>query len=137
MTTRRAACNCGQLSITVEGEPVRVSMCHCIQCQKRTGGVLSNQARYPREQVREIAGRATEYTRSADSGNTLTFRFCPVCGSTVYWEGSGFPGFVAIAIGTFADPGFPAPTLSIWEETRHEWVTPPADPATKRIAKQG
>lgn len=122
MTTRRAACTCGQLSITVDGAPARISMCHCLECQRRTGGVLSNQARFRRAQVMEIAGRATECTRSADSGNTLTFRFCPVCGSTVYWEGTGFPGFVAIAIGTFADPDFPAPTLSIWEATRHRWV---------------
>jgi hypothetical protein len=136
MTTRRAACNCGQLSLTVEGEPVRISMCHCIECQRRTGAVLSNQARYPRERV-AISGTSTAYTRTAESGNRLTFHFCPVCGSTVYWEGEGFPGFVAIAIGTFADPAFPAPALSVWEETRHEWVTPPADPATKRVAKQG
>jgi hypothetical protein len=128
MTTRRAACNCGQLSLTIDGDPARISMCHCLQCQQRTGAVLSNQARFRRDQVTEIAGRATEYTRSADSGNTLTFRFCPVCGSTVYWEGEGFPGFVAIAIGTFADPDFPAPTLSIWETARHRWVDVAADP---------
>jgi hypothetical protein len=104
-------------------------MCHCLQCQRRTGGVLSNQARFRRDQVTQIAGRATEYTRSADSGNALTFRFCPVCGSTVYWEGEGFPGFVAIAIGTFADPAFPAPTLSIWENARHRWINLVSDPA--------
>ena len=44
MTTRRAACNCGQLSLTAEGEPVRISMCHCLECQRRTGAVSSNQA---------------------------------------------------------------------------------------------
>jgi hypothetical protein len=26
--------------------------------------------------------------------------FCPTCGSTVYWEGGGFPGYVAVAIGS-------------------------------------
>lgn len=120
-TTRRAACNCGQLSLAAEGDPVRISMCHCIECQRRTGAVLSNQARYPRERV-TVHGEAATYTRNAESGNALTFRFCPKCGSTVYWEGQGFPGFVAVAIGTFADPTFPGPTLSIWESTRHGWV---------------
>ena len=60
-----------------------------------------------------------------------------MCGSTVYWEGQGFPGYVAVAIGTFADPNFPAPTISVWEECRHPWVTLPPDTATKRAAKQG
>ena len=44
-------------------------------------------------------GKATTWTRTAESGNKLTFHFCPICGSTVYWENEGFPGIVAIAIG--------------------------------------
>src|SRR5262245_27127717 len=37
MTTRRAACSCGQLHLAIEGEPSRISMCHCLECQRRTG----------------------------------------------------------------------------------------------------
>jgi len=136
MTTRRAACNCGQLHLTIEDEPSRISMCHCLECQRRTGAVVSNQARFRREQV-TFAGTATEYTRSADSGNSLTFRFCPVCDSTVYWTGTGFPGYVNVAIGNFADPNFPAPTIAVWEESRHPWVSLPPDTPPKRATKQG
>jgi hypothetical protein len=107
--TRRAACSCGQLRLEIEGEPSRVSMCHCLECQRRTGAVISNQARFHREQI-TFAGQATAWSRKAESGNALTFYFCPTCGSTVYWEGKGFPGYVAVAIGNFADPKFPAPT---------------------------
>jgi hypothetical protein len=106
MTTRRAACSCGQLSLTIEGEPARISMCHCTECQRRTGAVISNQARFPRAQI-AFAGQSTAWTRTAESGNALTFHFCPVCGSTVYWENTGFPDVIAVAIGTFADPDFP------------------------------
>jgi hypothetical protein len=134
MITRRAACSCGQLSLTAEGEPVRISMCHCLECQRRTGAVSSNQARYPRERI-ATSGASSTWTRTAESGNKLIFYFCPVCGSTVFWEGEGFPGYVAVAIGTFADPAFPPPTVSVWEECRHAWVPPP-DPEVKRAAKQ-
>jgi Glutathione-dependent formaldehyde-activating enzyme len=71
-------------------------MCHCLECQRRTGAVISNQARFRREQV-TFAGKATAWMRTAESGNALTFHFCPTCGSTVYWEGEGFPGYVAVA----------------------------------------
>jgi hypothetical protein len=135
-TTRRAACTCGQLHLTIEGEPSRISMCHCLECQRRTGAVVSNQARFRREQI-AFAGTATEYTRSAASGNALTFRFCPHCGSTVYWTGTGFPDLVAVAIGTLADPTFPAPTVSVWEDSRHPWLPLPADARMRRVAKQG
>jgi hypothetical protein len=133
LTAQRAACSCGQLHLTIEGEPVRISICHCLECQRRTGAVLSNQARFAREQI-TFAGTATEWTRTAASGNALTFRFCPVCGSTVYWTGDGFPGYIAVAIGAFADPAFPAPTIAVWEECRHPWVPcrPTRRPSTWR-----
>ena len=47
MARRRAECSCGQLAITVEGEPLRLSICHCLACQRRTGGVFGIQARFP------------------------------------------------------------------------------------------
>jgi len=89
-----------------------------------------------REQV-TFAGKAATWVRTAESGNTLTFHFCPTCGSTVYWEGEGFPGYVAVAIGNFADPNFPAPSIAVWEETRHPWVSLPPDTPPKRMTKQG
>ena len=136
MTPHRATCSCGQLNLTIEGEPARISMCHCLECQRRTGAVIGNQARFRREQI-TFTGKSTAWTRMAESGNALTFHFCPTCGSTVYWEGQGFPGYVAVAIGTFADPNFPGPTISVWEDSRHLWVTLPPDMPPKRTPKQG
>jgi hypothetical protein len=82
-------------------------------------------------------GKTTAWTRTAESGNALTYHFCPTCGSTVFWENDGFPGTVTVAIGSFADPSFPAPTIAVWEETRHPWVSLPPDTPPKRVAKQG
>jgi len=106
-----------------------------LECQRRTGAVISNQARFRREQV-TFAGKATAWMRTAENGNALTFHFCPTCGSTVYWEGEGFPGYVAVAVGNFADPNFPMPTIAVWE-ARHPWVSFPPDTPPKRVAKQG
>jgi hypothetical protein len=136
MPTRHASCNCGQLHLTIEGEPARVSMCHCLECQRRTGAVISNQARFRHEQV-AVSGKATSWQRKAESGSVVTFNFCPVCGSTVYWTSESFPDHVAVAIGAFADPDFPAPAVAVWEETRHPWVVLPADTPLNHFAKQG
>ena len=122
MTIRRAACNCGQLHLTCDGEPVRISMCHCLEFQRRTGAVFSNQAWFERRQVTSITGSSTQFRRVADSGKSLTFQFCPVCGSTVYFEAELFPGLLAVTVGSFADPDFPAPKHSVWEKRRHSWA---------------
>jgi len=122
MTERVASCSCGQLRLTCEGEPVRISICHCLECQKRTGSVFATQARFPRAAV-TTEGRSSRWSRTGDSGTTATFHFCPVCSSIVYWDMDGAPDFVAVAVGAFADPAFPPPGVSVYEERQHPWVT--------------
>src|SRR5262245_4444663 len=127
MTIRRASCSCGQLRIACEGEPVRISMCHCLECQKRTGSPFGMQLRFRGPQV-TIEGKATEFERVGDQGNRITFRFCPTCGSTLYWTMSGDPDLVAVAAGNFADPAMAAPRFSVYERRRHAWVNVPDGP---------
>lgn len=121
---RTASCSCGQLRVTCTGEPVRLSMCHCLECQKRTGSPFGVQARFPRAQV-TIGGTATEFTRVGEQGNRISLRFCPTCGSTLYWTMSSQPDLIAVAVGNFADPAFPVPRFSVFEKRRHPWVAVP------------
>jgi hypothetical protein len=103
---------------------VRVSMCHCLECQKRTGSAFAVQARWPGDRV-TLEGRTSEYVRVGDSGGRATFRFCPTCSAIVYWTADGIPGFITVAVGAFADPSFPAPRVSVYNGRRHAWVTLP------------
>ena len=122
MTTRTASCRCGQLRATVTSEPVRVSVCHCLDCKKRSGSAFAVQARWPAEQVR-IEGKPKSWVNTADSGNRITFHFCPECGSDVHYEIDGkFDGLVAIPLGAFDDPHAFTPAFSVWEERKHDWV---------------
>jgi hypothetical protein len=70
--TRLAACSCGQLTARVSGEPVRVSICHCLACQRRTGGPFAEQARYLVDEV-AVAGVSTSYIRTGDEGTHVRF----------------------------------------------------------------
>lgn len=99
-------------------------MCHCLECQRRTGAVTSNQAWFPSERVRGLEGEATQYERPSGAGGRVTFRFCPVCGSTVCWETDTRPGWIAVAVGAFGYPEFPAPAHSVWERRQHDWLKP-------------
>jgi hypothetical protein len=126
MTTRYAACSCEQLRLTAEGEPVRISMCHCLACQRRTGSAFGVQARFEEERV-QIEGRYSEYLRVSDEGEERNFYFCPECGATVFYKAASAPGLVAVPVGAFADPTFPAPTVSVWGSRRHPWLQLPED----------
>jgi hypothetical protein len=121
MIDRIATCRCGQLRVECTGDPVRVSVCHCLDCQKRSGSAFAAQARWPETHV-EMTGTFSEWSHVGDSGDRSTFRFCPQCGSTVAYINEGMPGVVAIAVGAFADPNFPSPRFSVYEERKHSWV---------------
>lgn len=125
MTTRIASCSCSQLKAQVTGEPTRVSVCHCLACQRRTGSAFGVQARFETTQV-QISGTASEYVRVGDEGSHARFRFCPSCGATVYYTVDEMPGVMVIPLGVFAEPGFPAPTVSVYEERMLAWVGLPA-----------
>jgi hypothetical protein len=125
MTTRRATCSCGQLRVEVDGDPFRISICHCLACQRRTGSAFGFQARFRAEDGVRIEGASTQYRRVSDDGLEHVFSFCPDCGSTVHWRTSNSPETVAVAVGAFADPGFPDPWVSVWEARRHSWLELP------------
>jgi hypothetical protein len=116
-----ATCRCGHLRAECKGEPIRVSVCHCLECQKRTGSAFAAQARWPDGQV-SVSGKSSNWVRTADSGSRSTFRFCPDCGSTVAYVSDGRPGVTAIPLGAFADPSFPAPRFSVYEHRKHPWT---------------
>jgi hypothetical protein len=124
MKTRTASCSCGQLRIEVHGEPLGVGVCHCLACQRRTGSVFAALASFATPY--RVFGNATEYVRVGDAGARFRFRFCPVCGSNVFHtEEDGEQSSVAVAVGAFGDPGFPAPRDSVYDCRRHSWVTLP------------
>lgn len=119
---RRAACSCGALTAETEGEPVRISVCHCHACQRRTGSAFGVQARFPRDRVK-VSGESTAFARKGDSGGTATFHFCPKCGAIVYYELDGVPDMIAVPVGAFADASFPGPKVAVYEARQYPWVT--------------
>jgi hypothetical protein len=123
MATRDAACHCGQLRLTVEGDPFAVSICNCLACQRRTGSAFGMQAGYKADQV-EVVGRFQDYARISDEADKKehVFHFCPDCGSQVFYTEPSEPDLVVVSVGSFADPSFPPPTESGYDSRRHPWV---------------
>ncbi|TAX62911.1 GFA family protein [Rhizobium ruizarguesonis] len=119
---RAASCSCGQLSITTDGEPVKISACHCRACQRRTGSAFGVAVFFHADQM-EMSGASSSYVRSGDSGRSIEFKFCPECGSTVFWMPEFRIDLIAVALGCFADPSSLTPTQSVYGESRLPWVS--------------
>jgi len=107
-----------------EGEPVRVSICHCLNCQRRTGSAFGVVARWPADRV-TVEGDSHEYALVGDEGTTARFHFCPTCGTSVYYYMDAMPDMIAVPVGGFADPTFPPPSVSVYGVRRHPWAIMP------------
>ncbi|MEZ2131925.1 MULTISPECIES: GFA family protein [unclassified Sinorhizobium] len=116
-----ARCACGALALTLPEQSRLVVACHCLDCQRRTGAPFGVGAFYPADAV-AISGAAKEFTRDGASGGKVHIYFCPNCGSSVYWTADKLPSMIGVAVGALADPNYPAPVLSIFEQSKHDWV---------------
>lgn len=119
---RTASCACGQLRLECSGGPSKVSVCHCLDCQRRTGSAFGIAAFYSSDKVK-ITGSANLYARGSDSGFEVVHHFCPQCGSTVFWYPTRKLDSVAVGVGCFADPSFPTPDQQVYEHHRYSWVS--------------
>jgi len=122
---RTAACSCGQLAVTIAGDPEFHGLCSCLECQKSSGSAFSYSGYWPKSAVRSIRGDSTRWRRIAESGRWNDTHFCPTCGSAVYWYSEAVPDMINVAIGNFGDPGFPPPAYHVWSSSKHAWVTEP------------
>ncbi len=76
---------------------------------------------YPRQAV-TTEGDQHHFARTSDDGFVVTFCFCPTCGTSVFWHNARIPEAVAVGVGGFADPTFPKPVRTVYDETRHPWI---------------
>ena len=121
----QASCQWGRLTATIDdrAEPM-VVLCHCTDCQRRTGSPFGVIGYFPKEAV-TIRGGAKEFARDTYSGHRLINGFCPDCGSTIYVLLTKNEALVGVPVGALADPRLPVPARAVWEQNRHAWVTLP------------
>ena len=93
-----------------------MNACHRKACQQRTDAIMHSGVYFKKLQVR------VEAPKKSILGRKMNFHFCPNCGGFVCWNADIRPDQYGMAVGAFADPNFPPPTYSVWEESKHAWV---------------
>ena len=116
-----ARCRCGRLSAVCTGEPVRISVCHCLECKARSGSAFAAQVRFPRDQV-ALSGDPSEWVFTGGSGKPTSFYSCPTCSTTLWFINSAFADTIAVALGNFENPYAFTPRVSVYESRMHDWL---------------
>jgi hypothetical protein len=107
MARHEGGCVCGAVRYVTRGDPLRVTVCHCTWCQRRTGTAFSVEPVFNDDQVEVRGGPRTRYRHVSDeSGRWLELEFCPTCGTNIGLTLQWRPGVTIIDAGTFDDPSW-------------------------------
>ncbi|KAI9002453.1 Mss4-like protein [Hyaloraphidium curvatum] len=119
----RGGCLCGAVRYETEGDPTRTSVCHCADCQKRTGSAFSVAVFFPPDAV-TLTGPSKTHRHTAASGRWLETTFCTECGSPVAMRAQRYPG-IAVMGGTFDDGQWFEVNRHVWTGSKMPWVVLP------------
>ena len=120
MTLYTGACLCGQVRFRIDAEPGASRVCWCRDCQRIASNGTVNVI-FPSESI-EVTGTTGRHEKAADSGNTVTRRFCPQCGTQLFSDSTGRPGLTVVRIGTLDDPSAIRPAANIWASSAPAWA---------------
>ena len=132
MTERTGHCLCGAVNFTLTTDPLATRVCWCRDCQHLAANGTVNLL-VPAEAL-SVSGELSEYTKTADSGNSITRQFCPQCGTQLFAKSSGRPQFRVVRAGNLDEPSSIQPDMNIWTASAPAWAC--LDPALERVEHQ-
>lgn len=104
---RSGGCVCGSIRFTATGEPLRVTLCHCLWCQRRTGTAFGTEVVFNADQVALAGDTLSLYRHHSDeSGRWLDVVFCGRCGTNLGFTLEAAPGLRTLPAGAFDDPSW-------------------------------
>lgn len=117
---RVGRCLCGACSYEIDGAPIIVAQCHCLDCQRLSGSGHTTGLMFPEAAVR-IAGTPKIYELTSEAGNIVTRLFCGDCGSPLFGRNTGMPGFMTVTAGTLDSSDDLRPQVSVFRRSLRSW----------------
>lgn len=122
MASSTGGCMCGAIRYECNAEPIATAYCHCRDCQRASGGGFSTVVLAPNPAVKITKGQPKAYSVKAESGNTVTRKFCGECGSPLFSELSASPALMVIKAASLDDPSGLKPAMNIWTDSAQPWA---------------
>ena len=111
-------CQCGYVRYSISGEPIRLNICHCADCQTQSGSAFGMSLVINPDTLSIDEGLLREFELTADSGRTKTCAFCPKCGVRIYNRTSAL---CSLKAGTLDDTSSLEPDAQYWTKSKQGW----------------
>lgn len=125
VTPHTGGCQCGALRYEFTGKPRQLIVCHCHDCQKRSGSAFGMSLFLDADALRISEGEIRTYQRTAESGRQVTVGICENCGTQIYGRPEWRPDTIVLKAGTLDDTSWLVPDLHIWTASKQPWVIVP------------
>ena len=126
-TELAGGCACGAVRYRLTSAPMFVNCCHCLDCQRQTGGAFAINAIIETDRIVLDKGAPVAVTLPTDSGYPHDVYRCETC-QTAVWSDYGRREVMSfLRVATLDDPMALAPNVHIFTRSKQPWVGLPAD----------
>jgi len=119
-------CSCGAVRYRLGSEPLVVHCCHCLNCQRQTGGAFVVNLLIEADRVDLLEEEPEPVDVPRDDGSTQRVYRCRTCRVAVFSEYT-FPWIWFVRAGTLDEPRGIEPDVHIFTKSKVDWVQLPAD----------
>ena len=117
-------CACGTVRYRLTSEPLFVHCCHCLNCQRQTGGAFVINLLIEADRVEVLTGEPQPVDVPRDDGSAQRIFRCPSCQVAVFSE-YGWPELWFVRGGTLDEPSAVTPDVHIYTRSKVPWVALP------------
>jgi hypothetical protein len=121
---REGGCSCGEVRYRLTSDPLFVHCCHCLNCQRQTGGAFAINVLIEADRVEVLAGEPRPVAVPRSGGKKQRIWRCPTCRVAVFSQYTR-PQIRFVRAGTLDDPASVAPDVHIYTRSKLPWVTLP------------
>ena len=115
-------CSCGAVRYRLNGAPMFVHCCHCLDCQRQTGSAFVINALIETDRIEILSGAPVPIAMPTDSGHPHDVHRCPACLIAVWSDYGRRPALRFLRVGTLDEPSALKPDVHIFTRSKLPWV---------------
>jgi len=117
-------CLCGAVRYRLTAAPLLAYVCHCHDCQTRTGSAFSLTLVVRSADV-VVSGAAEIARRTTRSGRQVEDSVCPNCRVPLLSRAPVAPDYMSVRVGTLDEAGWVRPVAQTFVESAIPWAVIP------------
>lgn len=113
-------CQCGYIRYRVNGEPLTLYACHCLDCQAQSSSAFGLSMWVNFDDFELQQGEMKFWSTRLDDGTEKQCAFCPNCGTRIYHASD--KSIISLKAGSLDDKSLLNPVAHIWTKRAHDWL---------------